>query len=442
VVGLTLGVGLMFLVLHMGAVCLTRALRSYSRSRLEDLAERRGRPERADEVARHDERTERAAEVMSVLTGLLLAAELGMVAGRLSPSVSTEMVVVIALLVAIAGYVAAGLFGRVHAESVLLFAWPAAVVLRTLMAPATALMRWMEGVASRRSSHLSHTPRPASVEVEVHLDDTEDEEGFEAELPESVRTILEQAVELARRDVYGLMTPRSSLRLLPASVSSRDAGRAFADSGLSRIPLFGEHRDDIVGVLYAKDLLAALAVAEDGVEPVPRKLVRPVPFVPETKNALELLDEFRGHRVQMALVLDEFGTVTGLVTLEDLLEELVGEIDDEHDPAAASDPIAEIGPGRYEVEATMPVEDLNERLGLRLPTDEDYATLGGLVFSTLGHVPESGASFRLGSVGFQVLSVVGRSIRRVGIDLNPAPGPSPTLDRAPSERRTRAPAGE
>jgi CBS domain containing-hemolysin-like protein len=437
VVGLTLGVGLAFLVLHMGAVCLTRALRSYSRSRLEQLADARGRPGLADDVARHDERTERAAEILSVLTGLLLAAELGMVAGRLSPSLSTEVVVVIALMIAVAGYVAAGLFGRVHAESVLLAAWPVAPVLRTLTAPATALLRWLEDFTSRRSGHLSQSPRPASVEVEVHLDDPEDEEGLEAELPEAVRTILEQAVELARRDVYGLMTPRSSLRLLPASVSARDAGRAFADSGLSRIPLFGEHRDDIVGVLYAKDLLAALAVAEDGAEPVPRKLVRPVPFVPETKNALELLDEFRGHRVQMALVLDEFGTVTGLVTLEDLLEELVGEIDDEHDPAAASDPIVEVSPGLYEVEATMPVEDLNERLGLRLPTDEDYATLGGLVFSTLGHVPEAGASFRLGEIEFKVLSVIGRSIRRVGIDMNPS-----SAERASSEKRTRTPAGD
>ena len=122
--------------------------------------------------------------------------------------------------------------------------------------------------------------------------------------------------------------------------------------------------------------------------------MRPAYFVPETKNAFELLEELRTERRQIAIVLDEYGGVAGLVTLEDLLEELVGAIDDEHDIPTPADPVRQLGGSRYEVDATLPIESLNERLGLHLPTDGDYLTVGGLAFHVLGRVPEPGESFQ------------------------------------------------
>jgi CBS domain containing-hemolysin-like protein len=152
----------------------------------------------------------------------------------------------------------------------------------------------------------------------------------------------------------------------------------------------------------------------------PRKLVRPAYFVPETKSAYDLLQEFREQRTQIAIVLDEYGGVSGLITLEDLLEELVGPIDDEHDEPTPTDPVVPLGGSRYEVDAALAVEELNERLGLRLPTDADFQTVGGLAFHALGRVPEPGATFRFDGIEFSVVEIADHSIRRLRLDLQPA----------------------
>ncbi|MCA1685239.1 MAG: hemolysin family protein [Planctomycetia bacterium] len=233
--------------------------------------------------------------------------------------------------------------------------------------------------------------------------------------------MLQHAVALTRRDVSELMTPRSQITTLPSSVSARSAAQVFRESGKSRVPLYGETRDDIVGILYAKDLFPRMTdVGDPDAVVIPRKLVRPAYCVPETKNAYDLLEEFRAKRTQIAIVLDEYGGVAGLITLEDLVEELVGAIDDEHDVPTPGDPVVPLGGSRYEVDAALDLETLNERLNLRLPTDGDFQTLGGFAFHELGHLPEPGATFRYGGMEFQVVEVADHSIRRVRIDLQPA----------------------
>jgi CBS domain containing-hemolysin-like protein len=263
------------------------------------------------------------------------------------------------------------------------------------------------------------------VEIEIRSTTDEPHEDVEAHLPESTRDILERAVELTRRDVADLMTPRSSMRTLSASIGAREAAVVAAESGFSRIPLYGENRDDVVGILYAKDLFARMALAppDEFAAIVPRKLARPALFVPESKNAQELLDEFLRRRVQMAIVLDEYGGVSGLATLEDLLEQLVGPIDDEHDEPTPEDLVIPLGDSRFEVDASAPIEVLNERLGIRLPTDEDYLTIGGFAFNALGRIPEPGESFRRDGVEFTVLEVAEHSIRRLRVDLHPVETP-------------------
>lgn len=418
--GLTLGLGTLALGLHMIAVALSRALRTYSRSRLEEVCAANGRPERAVEIAHLDERTERSAEALGVVSGLALAALLGGFVARTSPDLAGEAVVAIALVLGALGHVAAGIFGRVHAEAVLDRLWPPANLIRRLMTPLTYPARALEALAYRKTRRGPVAPRPQSVEVELFTATDLPGENLEADLPESTRALLERAVELAHRDVGEVMTPRSAILALPATTPARQAAAMFAASGRSRIPLFGEHRDDIVGILYAKDLFPALVDAAEATQVNPRKLARSPMFVPESKNAAEMLEDFRASRVQIAVVLDEYGGVSGLVTLEDLLEELVGAIDDEHDVPTPSDPVKPLGGTQYEVDATLPLEDLNERLHLHLPTDGDYETVGGLAFDALGRLPEPGATFRRGGVEFTVLEVADHSIRRLRIDVQPA----------------------
>ena len=216
------------------------------------------------------------------------------------------------------------------------------------------------------------------------------------------------------------MTSRTAIISLPSSVTADDAAKTFRESGLSRIPIYGENRDDILGILFAKDLFARLIDTHTLSTISPIELVRPAHFVPETKNAFELLEELRIEHRQIAIVLDEYGGVAGVVTLEDLLEKLVGSIVDEHDKPAPNDPVRALGGSRYELEATIPLEEVNERLDLELPTGGDFETLGGLAFHELGHVPEPGETFRAYGVGFTVIEVSDHTIRRLVIDLQGA----------------------
>lgn len=418
--GWTLALGLPALALHLVSVVLTRALRTYSRSRLEELTARRGRPGRADDVAHHEERTERAAETLAVVTGLLLAATLGVLIDRLNQPLAEGAVWLIALGLGGLGYVLAGLVGRVFAEHVIDALWPAAGPLRVVTGPVTLGVRALEAFVERFAGPGDAAPRPASVEVEIPAD-ADHPEDEEPDLPEATRELVRNAVALTRREVAELMTPRTSIVALPATVTAREAARVFRETGKSRIPLYGENRDDVVGILYAKDLFPPMTDADDpDADVVPRRLARKPHCVPETKNAYEMLQEFRTRRTQIAIVLDEYGGVAGLVTLEDLIEDLFGAIDDEHDEPTPADSVIPLGGSRYEVDAALPVEDLNERLGLRLPTEEDFLTVGGFVIHALGRLPEPGASFRRDGVEFRIVAVADHSIRRVRLDLQPA----------------------
>lgn len=419
---LTIGLGLPALAVQSLSVAMARALRVYSRSRLEEVCEANGRPRRADLIARDDERTERAAESLAVLSGLVMAALVGAHVALFLEGIGAEVAATVLLAVAAIDYVAAGAIGRVFAERLLDASWPIAPAVRALASPLTVVAVAAEWLAERIWGRADGAPRPTSVEVEIPPDD-DYPESEEADLPESTREMLERVVELGRRDVSEVMVPRTAMVMLPASTPAREAAEHFRSTGLSRIPLYGENRDDIVGILYAKDLFPALLDAGESAGALgqaavsSRRLVREAHFVPDTKMANELLEELRSRRLQIAIVLDEYGGVTGLITLEDLLEELVGPINDEHDKPTAPDPIRPLGGSAYEVAASLPLEDLNERLHLHLPTDGDVSTVGGYAFHALGRLPEPGATFHSEGIDFTVLEVADRSIRKVRLDL-------------------------
>ena len=408
------------LLAHLVAIALTKALRSYSRSRLEELTEARGRPERAEEIDHLDARTERAAEALAVATGLLLAIAAGVALGRQgSIAPRLELALAIAAL-GLGGYVVAGTAGRIFAEPLLDRLWPAARPLRVVGLPLTAAATAVERVVEWAVGADEIGARPASVEVEVPAD-LEDDEDQEPELPEQARDLMGNVVELTRTDASEIMQPRSAIVMLPDSVSAREAAEAFRQSGRSRIPLYGRNRDDVVGILLARDLLDRMVAADPGEEVLPARIAREAYFIPEPKNAFQLLEDMRFRRAPIAVVLDEYGGVAGLVTMEDLIEQLVGPIHDEYDAPAADDPVVPLGEGVFEVDAGLELEELNERFGVQLPTDEDYETVGGLALHALGRLPEPGASFRRDGVEFTVLDVGDRSIRRIRMDLAPAP---------------------
>jgi CBS domain containing-hemolysin-like protein len=410
--------GIVLLAIHLFAIAMTTALRSYSRSLLEERFARNGHPERAGEVSHLDVKTERSASALAVITGLLLAGLAGLGVARWGHDGGIELVILIVLSIGLLGYVLAGVIGKVFAETIIVATWPASGFIRAVAAPLTFGLRQVERIVEWFAGTGESPQRPASVEVEISIPEEEDtDEDEEPDLPEPVRHMLQRTIELTRTDVSEIMKPRPMIVSLPSTATAEEAAAMFRQTGLSRIPLFGANHDDIIGILYVKDLFARLAEVKDFAAVIPRTLVRPAYCIPETKNAFELLEEMRHARRQIAIVLDEYGGVVGLVTLEDLLEELVGTIDDEHDIPTPADSVRPLGDSRYEVDATLPVESLNERLDLHLPTDADYLTVGGLAFHSLGRVPEPGETFRSDGAQFTVVDVKNHRIHRLRVEL-------------------------
>ncbi len=408
-------VGVPAFALHLVSIALMKALQSYSRSLFEERCAERGLVDRADDVFHNDERTERSAETLAVLTGLVLAGLIGLVLGRSGTVMGGSLVIAAVMAIGFLGYVMAGVVGEVFAEPIIDALWPAATFLRAIASPLTWGLRLVEGIVEGLAGPERSAPRPASYEVEIPSEDESDDEDSEPELPEAARVLLQRAVGLTRTDVAELMTPRNAIVSLPSTISAEKAAATFRQTGLSRVPIYGENRDDVVGILYAKDLFARVLETRSFTGIDPSELVRPAHFVPETKNAFELLDELRLERKHVAIVLDEYGGVAGLVTLEDLVEALVGSIDDEHDKLPESDSIVALGGGRYLVDARLPLDEVNERLGIELPTNGDFETVGGLAFHALGRLPEPGESFPAFGVVFTVAEVSDHAIKRLEI---------------------------
>jgi CBS domain containing-hemolysin-like protein len=224
--------------------------------------------------------------------------------------------------------------------------------------------------------------------------------------------MLESVMEFGDQRAGEIMTPRTDIHALPLTAGLADIRQFVATRGHTRIPLYDGDIDNIVGILHTKDLLAV----EDLSAADLRKLMRKPFFVPETKRLDELMREFKARKQHMAIVLDEYGGTAGLVTLEDLVEEIVGEIADEHD-LAASILIKPIDERVWEADGRTYIDDINDAAGLALPEDEDYDTLAGFVFSELGFVPPPGETLRAHGAKFTVLAADDRKITRIRIEL-------------------------
>ena len=238
-------------------------------------------------------------------------------------------------------------------------------------------------------------------------------------IDEDEQELIESIIEFGDTVVREVMVPRPDMITVSADFRVADVMEIVVMNGFSRIPAYGEGIDDVVGVAYAKDLMRAdLDGRAD--DPV-RTVVRPAHFVPESKRVASLLREMQSQQFHIAIVVDEYGAAAGLVTLEDLIEELVGEIRDEYD---REDPMIEpLAGGNVRVNARLAVDELNEVLGADLP-EGDWDTVGGLVFDLLGHVPVEGESVEVDGFRLRAEKVQGRRIGRVRVERIPLPEPA------------------
>jgi CBS domain containing-hemolysin-like protein len=278
-----------------------------------------------------------------------------------------------------------------------------------LQLPIAGLVRLYEFLrrALLRIAGSSRDPRSARAIVEG-LREVIEENAISGALDETEKEIIGNVMEARDVNVAAIMTPRTGIRALEVGEGLAGAAQSVAESGHSRMPVFEGSLDRIVGVVTARDVLSV--AAGDGLETEKlRSILRPAWFVPETKPVSELLTEFKREKLKLAVVLDEYGGTAGIVTLGDVVQQLVGDIQDEFSEAGPQ-PVRRLPDGSAEVDASLNVKEVNERLEVALPEDEHYETLAGYVLSELGHFPRRGERFRAAGCEFTVLEADERRV--------------------------------
>jgi magnesium and cobalt transporter len=224
-------------------------------------------------------------------------------------------------------------------------------------------------------------------------------------------SMIEGVLQVSEMQVRDVMIPRSQMDVIDILQTPEQFIPFVIETSHSRFPVVEESKDNVIGILLAKDLLRFYAGEEFNV----RDMLRPAVFVPESKRLNVLLREFRNNRNHIAIVVDEYGGIAGLVTIEDVLEQIVGEIEDEYDFDETEDNILLDRTGRWRVKATTEIEDFNAALGTNF-SDEDFDTVGGLVIGHFGHVPKRGEQVSFGGLNFQVLRADSRRLLAVLVE--------------------------
>jgi magnesium and cobalt exporter, CNNM family len=285
--------------------------------------------------------------------------------------------------------------------------------LRIAMLPVTKIRHGIDDLV-RRAAGASDEPEAEEIEQEIMSVVEEGEK--EGVVDEEEREMIESVIEFRDTQAGQIMSARPEIVGLDLRSSLMEVKRTLEESGHSRIPVYDGTLDHIVGILYARDLLKHLGLPPDKFDI--RSAIRPAVYVPETKPLRDLLNDFRLQKVHIAIVVDEYGGTAGLVTIEDILEELVGDISDEHE---ASEPamLKRIDDQTWEADARVYLDELNRQVGLNIPEDQGYDTLGGFISTTLGRIPTAGTVFEHQNVKYTIIDAEPQKVNRAKIELQP-----------------------
>ena len=295
------------------------------------------------------------------------------------------------------------------------------------------LLTWVDVLGAPQRRLLSRTRRPESAPTDAEtreavnedLREMIDEIGETDTIEDEDREMMRSVVELGQTLVREVMVPRTDMVTIDAHKPASAAMRLFIRSGYSRVPVIGEDADDVRGILYLKDVLRRLAAHPEHEALAVAGFARDAEYVPETKPADDLLREMQTGRFHMALAVDEYGGTAGLVTMEDLLEEVVGELTDEHDPELPE--VVEVAPGTYRVPARLALDELGELFDLEID-DDDVDTVGGLLTKAIGRVPLPGAAGDTQGVHLQAEEAAGRRRQVSTILASRTPAPEEDTD--------------
>jgi CBS domain containing-hemolysin-like protein len=396
------------------------ALKTFSRSRLSELLEERNASDRLEPFTQRAPRLMlmtamvRTSMVLVVLLATLSVVEQAMVG-------STRLLHYVVALVL--GGIQVSIFcvaiplswARYHPEELLAWSMPVLQLSYRLTLPMVSFLHLLDPLV-RRISGASENPQEEADRASEEVLSVVEEHESSGSVDEDQRQMIEAVFDLNNTSAGEIMTPRTEVVGIDVHASLEEIRKNVLEHGHSRIPVYEETIDQIVGILYAKDLIKHLGEAPGSAFSL-SKTMRQALLVPESKSVRDLLAEFKTRKVHIAIVLDEYGGTAGLVTIEDILEELVGDIQDEYEHTEEPPAVTKIDHSTAEVDARIHIDDLNDELGLELPEDEDYDTLGGFVFSTLGHIPQVGERFDFQDVAFTVTEAERTKVKRVRVEL-------------------------
>ena len=344
----------------------------------------------------------------TVLAGVLIASLSTVNDAR---SVATFFVSLVAFVV-VCEHMLPMLVARSDPEQVLDILLVAFQPIARLMRPMTRLLIDISGAGPDREP----VANGAAADSDAKPPAAEEQEG-EADISEEEgRELLQSIVDFTETVVKEVMTPRPDIIAIPVHATLAELRSLFREEQYSRIPVYRKDLDDIIGIVFVKDLVALPPAAE----PPLTTLMRSAYMVPESKRASELLKEMQRRQAQMAIVVDEYGGTAGLVTVEDLLEEIVGEIRDEYD--VESETVSEEADGTFVFSGKVNVDEVRERLAVEIER-EGFETLGGYLLSHLGHMPYVGETFEVDDLAVEVLEVERRRITKVRVRRRTAPAP-------------------
>ncbi len=404
------------------------ALKRFNRKRLTERLEASGRLDRLEKfLGRLDRLILLTGAVRSVMTLLVLTAVLLITeAGGWIENETTRYalsVLFAAMIVSLVVVAIPGSWARYSGEGLLAVSMPFLTLLVRVLDPLLRVMQVFDPLI-RRLSGADLKPENDD-EITDQVLSAVEEHDTGGEINERQKEMLEAVFDLARTAAGEIMTPRTDVQGIDVASTLEQVRDLILREGYSRYPVFEESLDQIVGVLYAKDMLRYLG--EDIKSFDIRQVMREALLVPESKPVQELLAEFKARKVHIAIVLDEYGGTAGLVTVEDIVEEVVGDIQDEYEATEEPPSIKRIDDSTVEVDARVYVDDLNDELDTNLPEDGDFDTVGGFVSSSLGHIPEVGEMFEFENLRLTVTQAERTRVNRVRIEfLAPAGGGKPS----------------
>lgn len=281
-----------------------------------------------------------------------------------------------------------------------------------IASPVLYILQIYDGFIRRLAGVVETTPDQLQEEKQEEFLNGLEQRRMEGVVDEEQQQMIESVLELSDTTADEIMTPRTDIVAVEVSSDLQTVLDIINSAGHTRVPVYEGNIDNIIGLIYAKDLLTEVGKTEADFRL--RDKLRKAYFVPETKPLRSLLHEFQNQKLHIAIVLDEYGGTAGIVTLEDILEELVGEITDEYEEPTPK-LVRKIDRSTIEADARTYVDDLNDEFELNLPEDEDYDTIGGFVFSHLGYVPKTGQTFDYKNLKFTITSAEARRIKRIKI---------------------------